>query len=249
MSLWTRIRLLFQMKASSALDQAESVPEVFDYAYNQQQEMLRKVRVGLVEVATAKQQLEQQVETLRARVPRLEDQARRALGAGREDLARIALQRKQTAIAELDALRAQLGDVAEEERKLTLAEQQMAARIEDFRIRRTTTLARYSAAEAQEQAGEAVSGISGELADLNMALGRAEEKADRLQARASAIDALVESGSLTLPSFDGDVIEKQLREIAAGQAVEAELASLKSEIDRKQLPAEAESANTADIGR
>lgn len=244
MSLWTRVKLLFRMKASSALDQAESVPEVFDYAYSQQQEMLRKVRLGLVEVATAKRQLEQQVEKLHERVPRLEDQARRALGADREDLARIALQRKQTALAELDTLQVQLKDVAEEERKLTLAEQQMAARIEDFRTRRTATLARYSAAEAQEQAGQSIAGISGELAELNMALGRAEEKTDRLQARASAIDTLIESGSLALPSLDGDVVEKQLREITMGKAVEADLASLKSEVSQKTIPAEAGSASS-----
>ena len=103
-----------------------------DYAYGQQQELLRQVKQGLIEVATARRRLDRQSQKLSGRVPVLEDRARRALEAGREDLARLAVQRKQAVSAELEGLEAQLAEMAEEESKLTMAEQQLAARVEDF---------------------------------------------------------------------------------------------------------------------
>src|SRR5258706_566951 len=100
MGMWTRLKLIFSTKASSAMDRAEDPRQVLDYAYTQQQLLLVKLRQGLVEGATSKQQLERQSKKLEARVPQLEDQAKRALGAGRDDLARIPLERKRSAGAE-----------------------------------------------------------------------------------------------------------------------------------------------------
>src|SRR3989442_3625056 len=111
MSLWTRIRLLLNTEASSALDQAEDPRHVLDYAYNQQQELLITLRRGLVDVATAKQQLEQQAQRLESRVPHLDDQARRAVSAGRDDLARLALERKQLRLNEIEGLTHEIAEV------------------------------------------------------------------------------------------------------------------------------------------
>ena len=174
MALWRRIRLLFSIKASSALDQVEDPRQTLEYAYAQQLELLRRVRRGLVDVATAKTQLERESRRLRARVPQLEDQAQRALDAGREDLARVALSRKQVALAELAGLDAQLQEVTEEERKLSVAEQRMTTAVEDFRTRRDIVAARYTAADARVRVNESLAGVSDELAELWQALQRAE---------------------------------------------------------------------------
>lgn len=242
MSLWSRIKLLFKMKTSSALDRAEDPLQVMDYAYGQQQEFLRKVRQGLIEVATSKHQLEQQVNKQNARIPQLEVQAKRAVAADREDLARFALQRKQAIIGELDGLERQLAEVAAEEQKLVRAEQQISARIEDFRTHRQTLSARYTAAEAQVRINEALTGVSSELGDLSMALGRAEEKTQRMLARASALDALIDSGSLGRLSDGGDLVERELREISAASAIEEELAALRDGERQPLLIAPEESA-------
>src|SRR5438445_12877738 len=97
MGVWTRIKLLLNTEVSGALDRAEDPRQVLDYAYNQQQELLINMRRGLVDVATAKQQLEQQAQMLESRIPLLDDQARRAVGAGRDDLARRDLWTQQLA--------------------------------------------------------------------------------------------------------------------------------------------------------
>ena len=230
MNLWARILFLLRIKTGTTLDRAEDPLEVMTYVHGQQQELLHKVRQGLVEVAVSKRRLEMQVEKLQTRVPQIEEQARRALGLGREDLARIALQRKQTAVRELAGLERQAADVGEEERKLAFAEQQVSARIEELRVRREALSARYTAAEAQVRVNEALSGLSGDTADLGAALARAEEKVELMQARASALDALVGSDLLALPPATSDVVERELNELASRDAVDDELAALKAEL-------------------
>ena len=230
MGLISRFLLLFKAKASSAMDKVEDPREMLDYAYEQQQELLRKTKQGLIEVATAKTRLEKQADKLRGQVPKIGDQDRRALGMGREDLAVIALQRKQTVLAELEQLDVQAAEVAGEQKRLAEVSQQLAARIEEFRIQRDVVSARYSAARAQVRVSEAVTGVSGEFADLSMALGRAVEKTERMQARASAIESLVGSGALALPTHSGDQVEAELRQLAASNAVEGDLAALKAEL-------------------
>ena len=76
MGMWSRIRLLFRMKADSALDPAENPQQVFDYAQIQQHGLLRNVRRGLLKVAMAKRRLERQSEKLMARVPQFDDRAK-----------------------------------------------------------------------------------------------------------------------------------------------------------------------------
>jgi phage shock protein A len=229
MNLWTRIQMFLHMKTEAALDGAEDPRETLEYAYHRQRELLSRVKQGLVEVATSRRQLELQAHKLRARVPQCEDQTRRALAAGREDLARAALQRKQTCLAELAQLDRQLADVSEEERKLALAEQQCAQRLDAFRARRDTLAARYTAAEAQVKVNEAAGSLSSESAELGAALERAEAKIEHMQARASALDALLlENGALVVSG--DDAIDRELRDLAARQSVEDELAALKTQL-------------------
>jgi len=230
MNIFTRIRILFNSKTNAALDRIEDPRDTLNYSYARQRELQQKVKQGLIEVATSRRQLETQAKKMNDRVPHLEEQAQRALASDREDLARMALQRKQTCLAELARLETQLAEVAEEERKLTLAEQQFAQRLETFRTRRSALSAQYTAAEAQVRIHEALGSVSDESAELGMALERAEEKITRMQARASALDALIDCGSLT-PLGGEDTVESELQELTASKALEEELAALKSELN------------------
>ena len=232
MSLWTRIRLLLNTEASSALDQAEDPRHVLDYAYNQQQELLITLRRGLVDVATAKQQLEQQARRLESRIPHLDDQARRAVAAGRDDLARVALERRQLALNEMEGLTKQVAEVEADKQRLAGQERTLQVRIEQFRTHREVVSARYTAAEAEVRLKESLAGVSGELAELGMAVGRAEEKAERLQARAKAIDTLVDLGAFPAVG-GGDFVEAELLHITLSKEIDDQLEKIKSEVASK----------------
>lgn len=228
MSIWSRVRMLFNAEMSSTLDKAEDPRTVLDYAYNQQQELLMTLRRGLVDVATAKQQLEQEAKRLEQRIPQLDDQARRAVAANREDLARVAIERKWLAANEIEGLNKQIAEVEAEKQRLAGQERQLQVRVEQFRTHREVVVARYTAAEAEVRMKESLAGVSGELAELGMAVGRAEEKAERLQARARAIDSLVDLGSFP-PVGGGDFVEAELLRVTVTKEIDAELERIKKE--------------------
>ena len=231
MGIWSRVRLLLNTEVSSALDQAEDPRQVLDYAYNQQQQLLITLRRGLVDVATSKQQLEHQARRLETRIPQLDAQARRAVEAGRDDLARVALERKRLALSEVEGLTKQIAEVESDKQRLAAQERTLQVRVEQFRTHREVVSARYTAAEAEVRLKESLAGVSGELAELSMAVGRAEEKADRLQARARAIDSLVDLGSFP-PIGGGDFVEAELLRITVSKEIDDELAKIKSEVTK-----------------
>jgi phage shock protein A len=229
MSMMKRISLIFRAKANKALDRAEDPRETLDYSYQRQVEMLAKVRRGVADVATSRKRVELQMNQLQSQSDKLTQQAQKALGMGREDLAREALTRKSAIQAQANDLTAQHAQLQGEEEKLTLASQRLQAKVEAFRTRKETIKATYTAAEAQTRINEAFSGISEEMGDVGMAIQRAEDKTQQMQARAGAIDELIASGALDDASAvnAGDDISRELESMSSQSDVEAELAALK----------------------
>lgn len=229
MSLMKRISTIFRAKANRALDRAEDPRETLDYSYQRQVEMLAKVRRGVADVATSRKRVELQVNQLESQSKKLHEQAQKALTMGREDLAREALTRKSGLTSQINDLQAQHAQLQGEEEKLTLASQRLQAKVEAFRTRKETIKATYTAAEAQTRINEAFSGISEEMGDVGMAIQRAEDKTQQMQARAGAIDELIATGALDDATAlgHGDDIARELESMSSQSDVEAELAALK----------------------
>jgi phage shock protein A len=87
MSLLSHMSSIVKAKMSAILDRADDPREALDYSYEKQIEQLRSVKRGVVEIVTAKRRLELQASGLKDNLGKLDDQARRALAAGREDMA------------------------------------------------------------------------------------------------------------------------------------------------------------------
>jgi phage shock protein A len=219
---------IVKSKMNRILDNAEDPRESLDYSYEKQMEMLRNVKRGVVEMVTTKRRLELQAAKAQENLAKLDSQARKALEMGREDLARLALERKQAAIAELDGLDQQIAGLELEQEKLTQAEQRLQAKVQAFRTKKEIIKAQYSAAQAQVRIGSALSGLSEEMGDISLAVERAETKTETLRAKAGAIDELAASGVLDDPMGGQDDLSRQLEQVSSSASVEAELAALKS---------------------
>jgi phage shock protein A len=245
--LWSRTTLIIKSKYSKLLNRTENPTETLDYSYEQMLEQLQNVKRGVADVVTAKKRLEIQTQGLEQNVVKLETQARQAVEANREDLAREALERKAQAQQQLQGLDAQVQQLAEQQEKLIASQHQLEARIESFRSQKEVIKAQYSAAEAQVKIGEAATGIGKGMADTGMAIQRAKDKTDELQARAAAIDELTTSGALDDLTQPGTTqLDRELAQISSTTQVDDELAKLKAEVgpgdssaggDAKQLDA------------
>jgi phage shock protein A len=229
MGLLNRMAAIIAAKMNKLIGAAEDPRETLDYSYEKQLELLQNVKRGVAEVATSKKRLELQKATLLQNSEKLETQARDAVRANREDLARLALERKNLLSTQISGLDKEIATLAAEQEKLVEAEKRLSTKIEVFRSKKETIKAQYSAAEAQVKISESVSGISEEMADVGMSIERAENKTQEMKARSAALDELLDKGVLVDFTAPGDDIDRELAKISQKSVVESELARIKAE--------------------
>jgi phage shock protein A len=248
--LMSRAAMIVKAKFSKLLERAEDPTETLDYSYEKQLELLQNVKRGVADVVTAKKRLQLQTDQLEQSVVKLETQARHALGADREDLARQALERKSAVQQQLQGLDTQVQGLELQQEKLVSSEKALQAKIEAFRSQKEVIKAQYSAAEAQVRIGEAATGIGEQMADTGLAIQRAKDKTEQMTARAAAVEELVASGTLEdFTAGEQTQLDRELAQLASQSQVDSDLAKLKAELDagepQKELGASAEEKEPA----
>jgi phage shock protein A len=244
--LWARTTTIIKAKYSKLLNKAENPAETLDYSYEEQLRQLQNVKRGIADVATAKKRLEIQYTSMQQQVDKLDGQAKAALQANREDLAREALTKKATVQSQLGDIMTQGQSLEAQQQKLTDASQQLSAKIEQFRSQKEVIKAQYSAAEAQVRIGEAATGISSQMSDVGAAVERAKDKTLDMQARADAINELTEAGALDDFTSSSDKIDRELAKIQQSSQVDDELAKMKAQLGGGEEPKEIEGTAAED---
>jgi phage shock protein A len=225
------MELVVKSKANKLLDRYEDPRETLDYSYQKQLELLQQVKRSTATVITAKKRLELQRVKLQQNIQKLDSQAIDSVNAGRDDLARLVLERKANNVIEIENLTVQIQEQEIEQQKLINTEKKLSAKINAFRTKKETIKAQYTAAEAQVKVKEAVTGISEEMADVGFAIDRAEEKTETMRAKSAALDEMVELGALDEIGGE-DEIERELRKMKTTTGVDDELAKLKAEMEK-----------------
>jgi phage shock protein A len=228
-----RMSTVVKAKISKLLDRAEDPSETLEYSYQKQIELLQNVKKGIADVVTSKKRLQLQEEKLQQQVVKLDTQARQALSAGNEDLARVALERKNVAQTELQSLDSQIVQLEQQQEQMTASEQKLRTKIEQFRSKKEVVKAQYSAAEAQVRISEAATGVGEEMADVGLAMQRALDKTENMKARADAVQELEAAGTfedLTALGSGDDDIDRQLKQLSSTSEVDADLAKMKAEL-------------------
>jgi phage shock protein A len=232
MSFGKRLRLIFEMKGNAALDAAEDPTQVMDLSYEKQLEQVQNLRRAIAQVMTEEKHIELLEQQTEAQADHFTTQAQQALHLGHEDLARQALQRKEALLTQVNGYKTQMAQLQAQEAHLAEVESKVEARVTAFKSQKDMLSAQYSAAQASVGANEAVTGLSSETSEMNLAMQRAQDKIVHMQAHADAIDSLMASGTLNAPGEDP--LDTQLRQITEEHNVDAELAAMRQQL---QLPA------------
>jgi len=234
MGFFSRLANIFRIRANAALDKVEDPGQVMDYSYSKQLEQLQNLKRSIADVVTNEKRLEMQQNQLQQKIDTLDQQAMQALQANREDLARMALQRKEVLLVQINGYEQQLAQLHAQEEKLISMERTISARVETFRTQKEMVKAQYNAAQAQVKINEQVTGISQEMNEMNLAMQRAQDKVLSMQARANAMDTLIEEGTLgdqgLLGPGSNDPLERELRQISAKQNVDDQLQAMKQQM-------------------
>ena len=123
-------------RAQAALGEGEA-------SYERQVENRENIRKGIADLVTVKRRMALRQEQLGERVGEFDVQAREAMSAGREDLARAALERKQLAVQEAGSLDQQIAQLESEQEKLIESEKQLQAKIEQLRSKQDVINVQY----------------------------------------------------------------------------------------------------------
>ncbi len=219
MSLGKRLRLIFEMKGNEALDAAEDPTQVMNLSYEKQLEQVQNLRRAIAQVMTEEKHIELLEQQTEAQADHFTTQAQQALQMGRE-------------VTQVNGYKMQMAQLQAQEAHLAEVESKVEARMNAFKSQKDMLSAQYSAAKASVGANEAVTGLSSEMGEMNLAMQRAQDKILHVQAHADAIDSLMASGTLNAPGEDP--LDTQLRQITEEQNVDAELAAMRQQL---QLPA------------
>jgi len=207
--IWARLTKVF--RARTAQDDSrdvEGLRERLDEAYRTQSQLLSQVRRGVADVVTSRKRVEIQLSSLRREIDAAGTEARTAVDRGDDAAARRAIERQVTlenAAAELEDRHTQLRD---EEDRLRDSEGAIERRIEDFRLRKDTLTARYSAAQARAEINDATTGIGSAAGEVGQLMADAERHTRELEARADAVDELMNEGIIRRP---GETEDEALR--------------------------------------
>ncbi len=163
-----RLRPPLVVTLESVLRQPDDPREALDFSYAHQLEILQHVRRGVADVATSRYRVELQARQLEESAAKLAAQRQDAADSGNEELARQARARESGIQEQLSDLRPQLSVLENEEERLTAASQRLQAKVDEFRTRKETIKARYTAAEASWRVREAFASIGDDASDLDL---------------------------------------------------------------------------------
>jgi len=230
MNIFSRLAAIFEARANQAADQLEDPKASLDFSLQRLEESRMQISRTLVEVSAARNRLVNQHNSLTAAIEKAQEQAPAAARAGRDDLARIALERKQEAESRQVELEANIANLDRQLESLKQSQVNLDHKIAVFRSKKEELKAIYDSSRAQLQVREAITGISSDLANAGSTIQRAEARIREIQSRADAIEGLIAEGVLPdLLETGSDDIDRELSRISRKQAIEDELARLKAE--------------------
>jgi phage shock protein A len=236
MNIFSRFTALFQSHADTVSKQEpEDLVASLDNSLVELEQRRQDIRRSLVEINTARLRLEKQHDQLVASIARYDEQAQAALVAAQDDLAWEALQRKQAAVARRAEVETDLANLDRQLTSLKQSQIKLDRKIALFRSKKEVLTALHTTSQAQLRVQETLAGVSEELADVGNTIQRVESRIHEMQARAEAIDDLVAEGVLAdALQPEGDEIDRRLARIGRRQAVEAELAQLKADLESSE---------------
>ncbi|NYE27428.1 phage shock protein A [Rhodanobacter sp. K2T2] len=232
MSIFERMADLLHAKTNKLLDKMEDPNETLDLSYEKMITGLQETKHHLADVVTEQKLLERQIAQIQQEADTAQDNARLALQSSREDLAKAALAQRQAALEKQVTLNKAHENISAQAKKLIDYQSTLENRIEQFRTQKDVMKSSYAAAQAQVKVTESLTGIDNRLGNVTDAMRRAEDKVNGMQAKAEAMDGLLQSGVLNDPLDHRSNVEKELQTLRSNNAVDAELEKLKAELGK-----------------
>ena len=214
--IFSRITDIFKANINDLLDKAEDPEKMIKQMVIEMEEAVNKATTAVGSAIANEKTLERQYEEKKRLTGEWQDRAMKAVNAGRDDLAKQALEKKNMfAKAALD-LEKPLAESRTTSTTLRGQLEQLKSKLDEARVRQGTLIARHQAAKAKKTISQSISGIGdGAFANFD----RFEQKVLKVESEADAFAEL--AGEATS-------LDEEFKKLEAGSGVDEELAQLKA---------------------
>lgn len=236
MSLMSRFTNLVAAKANKFLDAADDPDADLELSYEKMLTSLQETKGHLADVIAEQITLEHQIADHKAAMDRHDNDARIALKAGREDLARAALADKEAEAHKLEPIQTSLDHVRQQAEKLKLYEQKLEAKIEQFRTEKESLKAEHQAADAELKVDQQLAGIGKGLGGVEDTIQHARDKTHAMAAKAEAMERMMDDGTIHDPLDHRTSNEHDIEKLRDQSDIDDQMAKLRAEMGQDKEP-------------
>ncbi len=223
MGIFDRLKTVISSNINALISKAENPEKMLNQMIIDMNEQLIESKKAVAMAIADEKKLEREMMENKAKAEEWEKKPMLAVRAGRDDLAKEALLRKQ----EFEGYSVQLAQQWEAQKqsveKLKEALRQLQTKIEEANRKKNILIARAKRAEAQERINQTMSSLAGNKSAFET-FERMERKVDEIEARAEAMKELEDASS-------GASLEKQFAQLESSpQAADVLLEELKKKM-------------------
>lgn len=226
MGIFSRMTDIINSNLSALLDKAEDPEKMIRLIIQEMEDTLVEVRSSSARVLAERKAAARRLELVREDIASWEAKAKLALGKGREDLARAALQEKQLLGEELAAVEAELAATDEHIGQLNEEIGQLQQKLGDARARQKAMLMRSQTVESRIRVKRQIQREA--LDDAFQRFERFERRMDTLEGQLESMDLGREAPADLAAEIDALVEDERIDE---------ELQRLKRELDNRKAQA------------
>lgn len=231
MAILDRISRLVRANVNDLIDQAEDPEKMIDQIIRDMQSNITTARSQVASMIAQEKELEADLQESEGLVQEWSEKARRAVSAGRDDLAREALRRKHDASENVEIYREQHATQQHTVERLKQQLQLLESKYQSTLSQRDSLIARQRRAEATQKVADRVSSLS--PLDASSELDRMER---RIRSNESRAEATVE--------MEDTSVDAQFRELDYDLDIENELEALKSDSSSGRTAGALDEGNT-----
>jgi phage shock protein A len=218
MGIFARMTDIFKANINDLLDRSEDPEKMIKQMVLEMEEAVNKATIGVGQAIANEKQLERQFNKQKAQMEDWQGKAVQAVNAGRDDLARQALERKTTIQKNVGDLERMLTEARSSSNMLREQLNQLKSKLDEARMRQNTLIARSQAAKAKKQIAQSVSGVG---SDAFSKFEKLEQKVEKTESEAEAFAQL---------AGENTSLEDEFKQLETGGAVDDELAALKAQL-------------------
>ena len=225
MGIFSRMSDIINANINAMLDKAEDPQKMIRLIIQEMEDTLVEVRSSSVRVLAERKAAGRRLEQLEAEARAWEGKARLAIGKGRDDLARAALQEKHEIEDEVDAVGRELAATDEHIERLNDEIVKLQAKLNDARAKKKALFIRSQTVESRIKVRRQVNRDA-----LDGAFARFEHFERRMDNLESQLDAM-DLGREAAPSLAAEIDA-----LAEDEKISAELERLKFELGAAAAP-------------